>query len=105
MPSKKEALMVQAVFAFAQGCGGVGIDDTASQWFYDRYFPWIDKKKATGKTPQEVWDTFGKDFMGRFQEIGKKAASGGTTIDQTTLEKSALTVEQDSDCPYCPLKP
>ena len=104
MPSKKEALMVRAVFAFAQGCGGVGIDDTASEWFHDRYFPWIDKKKKTGKSPQEVWADHGKDFMERFQKIGKNAASGGTTIDKDTLEKSALSVEQESDCPYCPIK-
>ena len=105
MPSKKEALMVQAVFAFAQGCGNVGIDETASESFHNRYFPWIDKeKKSTGKSPQEVWDTYGKDFMARFQEIGKRAASGGKTIDGATLEKSALSVEQESDCPYCPIK-
>lgn len=105
MPSKKEALMVQAVFAFAQGCGSVGIDDTASQWFHDRYFSWIDKKKEKpGKSPQEVWDTYGKDFAGKFQEIGKRAASGGKTIDKDTLAKSATSVEQESDCPYCPIK-
>jgi hypothetical protein len=105
MPSKKESLMVQAVFAFAQGCGSVGIDDAASEWFHDRYFPWIDhKKKSTGKSPQDVWAIHGKDFVGKFQAIGKMAASGGKTIDQTTLEKSATSVEQDSDCPYCPIK-
>jgi hypothetical protein len=106
MPSQN-ALMMQAVVAFAQGCGGAQIDDAAYEWFHGRYFPWITTRKAVGSTPQEVWDQHGRDFLDRFKLIGEKAAAGagGGTVTQDTLSTSALSVEQQFECPWCPDQP
>ncbi len=102
---RKDALMTQAIFAFAQGCGSVHISEEACAWFHSRYYPWIDKPKENEKvkgTPQEVWDTEGKGFLAHFKEIGKKAASGGGPISKDTLSKEARAIEQTAPCPYCP---
>ena len=103
---RKDALMTQAIFAFAQGCGGVEINEEACAWFHKRYHSWVDKPcknpKAGGKSPQEVWDKEGPGFLGKFKAIGQEAASGGGTINGDTLSAAALKVEQGSDCPYCP---
>jgi len=100
--ASQNALMMQAVVAFAQGCGGAQIEGAAYEWFQDRYFPWVVTRKAGGTTPQEVWDDHGKEFLGKFRLIGERAAAGGGTITQDTLRTSALSVEQDSECPWCP---
>jgi hypothetical protein len=97
--------MVQVVYALAQGSGGAEIEDAASEWFHDHYYDWIDGKKATGDAPQDVWQNYGKDFLGRFREIGRRAANGGGIIQQATLESMSLAVERESPCPYCPDKP
>jgi hypothetical protein len=103
---KKNALIMEVILAFAAGCGGAAVDHDACEWFFERYYPWIDKPsknpKAGGKSPQEVWGTEGPGFLGKFKEIGKRAASGGGTINSATLSTAALKVEQESDCPYCP---
>ena len=104
MPSQN-ALIMQAVVAFAQGCGGVPINEAAYEWFHARYFPWITTRKAVGTTPQEVWEEHGKTFLDRFRLIGERSAAGVETVTQDTLSTSALSVETDSDCPYCPLRP
>jgi hypothetical protein len=104
MPQNKDALLVQAVYAFAQGCGGAKIDADAAEWFRQRYHPWIDTKKANGKTPQDVWDTDGAGFLGKFKEIGSQAAKGGV-VTKAALTDAALAVEGPAPCPYCPDKP
>jgi hypothetical protein len=107
MPSKKDTLMTQAIFALAQGCGGAQMEDAACEWFYERYYPWIDKKKtnpkAAGKSPQDVWDKEGPAFLDHFKEIGRRAASGGGTIQAETLSKSATSLESELECPWCPI--
>ncbi|HEV7506457.1 MAG TPA: hypothetical protein VGS07_16270 [Thermoanaerobaculia bacterium] len=104
MPNKKEALMVQAVFALAKGCGTAEIADDAADWFYGEYFPWIDKVKQNGKTPHDVWDQHGKEFLEKFREIGHRAAQGGT-VQKEALTRAARAVETESECPFCPIKP
>jgi len=99
----KDALMVQAVFGFAQGCGGAEISEEASAWFHQRYYGWLDRPKGDGRSPQDVWATEGRGFIGRFKEIGRRAASSGSgVVEQPALETSALSVERESDCPWCP---
>jgi hypothetical protein len=105
MLNKKEALMVQAVFAMTQGCGGdAQITEDACDWFVEHYHPWVETPKQTGKSPQDVWGQEGKGFLGKFKEIGRLAARDGV-VDRETLSKAAESVERDSDCPYCPIKP
>ncbi|MEA2603977.1 MAG: hypothetical protein QOF89_4969 [Acidobacteriota bacterium] len=104
MPNKKEGLMVQAVFAFAQGCGDAQIDEDAGEWFYQEYYPWIDKKKKDGESPQDVWAVQGKSFLGKFKEIGRRAAQGGAVKKQALIDASRA-VQQESECPFCPDKP
>jgi hypothetical protein len=105
MPNSKDSLMMQAVFAFAQGCGTAEIDDAACEWFHGRYYGWIDRKKdhprAKG-SPQQVWNEYGKAFLGRFKLIGQRAAAKGGPIQADTLKAAATSVELESDCPYCP---
>jgi hypothetical protein len=96
--------MMQTAIAFSQGCGNVPIDAAAYEWFQARYFPWIDTRKAVGTTPQEVWEERGGDFLGQFRLMGKRAAASGGTITEETLRTSAMSVEQESECPWCPDK-
>ena len=108
MATRKDVLLIQIVSAFAQGCGGALIEDDAAEWFHDRYYEWIDKpktsSKAAGRTPQDVWDSEGKGFLSCFTEIGKRATNGGS-IKLDALQKSALAVEKENDCPWCVPKP
>lgn len=103
----KNALLVQSVVALTQGCAGTEISEEACAWFQERYYGWLDRQpanpEAKGQTPQQVWGTHGKAFKGKFRQIGERAAKESNgTIDAGTLEKSALAVERESDCPYCP---
>lgn len=100
----KDALMIQAVFALAQGCGEAKIDLDASEWFRQHYHPWIDTKKANGETPQGVWDQEGKGFLGKFKEIGRQAVKDGI-VSKEALMSAAMSVERASECPFCSLKP
>ncbi|MBW8874574.1 MAG: hypothetical protein JF614_06390 [Acidobacteria bacterium] len=95
---------MQAVFAFAQGCGDARIAEDAAEWFHVRYYPWIDEKKQHGKSPQDAWDEEGRGFLGKFKEIGRQAAEEGA-VSRDGLTKAALAVELQSACPYCPDKP
>ncbi len=109
MTTRKDALMMQAVFAFAQGCGGALISEEACTWFHSQYYDWIDREKtnalAKGKSPQDVWKEHGPSFAGRFRLIGERAAKESNgTIEVDTLKRHALNVERESDCPWCPDK-
>jgi hypothetical protein len=105
MPTRKDALMMQIMLAFAQGCDGMDLEEDAGAWFHGRYYDWIERPsaKAGGTSPLDVWGERGQDFRGRFRKIGELAAGASSgTIQADTLEKSALTVEGGSDCPWCP---
>jgi len=110
MTTRKDALMVQAVLAFAQGCGGVSVSEEAGTWFHERYYDWIDTPKknpaANGQTPLQVWDKVGDDFVNHFRTIGSRAAQGGGggTVEKDALMKGALSLEQELDCPWCPIR-
>jgi hypothetical protein len=104
MSNRTEALMVQVVFAFAQGCGAAQIEEDAARSFHSRYHPWIENKKKHGMSPEDVWDQEGKGFLGKFKEIGSQAVQGGI-VQMASLEKAFTAVETSSECPYCPDKP
>lgn len=108
MATRKDVLMTHVVSALARGCGTTEVSDDAASWFYDRYYRWLDTPKtnprAGGRTPEEVWEENKADFLGRFQQIGEKAAADGP-IGQTAMSDSALAVENSSDCPWCPIQP
>ncbi len=103
MSNRKEALMVQAVFALSQGCGNAEISEDACNWFVEHYHPWVDKPKQDGRTPQQVWEQEGRGFLGKFKEIGRRACSG-SVVNRESLAKAADAVELESDCPFCPIK-
>lgn len=102
----KDTLMVRTVFALARGCGDCQLSDDASSWFHEKYYPWIDapREGAANQSPQDVWDTQGKHFLGYIEEIGKRAAeiSGGGVIERSALEQSAREIQGQLNCPYCP---
>jgi hypothetical protein len=107
MTEQKDALFVQTVFAFSQGCGGTGISEEAATWFHGRYYDWIDKPKeneqAKGQCPQDVWDKHGTAFLDHFKHIGERAAGVSTgEIDSKMLETEATAHEKSLDCPWCP---
>lgn len=106
MPNK-DTLMVRTVFALARGCGDSQLTDDASSWFHETYYPWIDQPKenenAGGRSPLDVWDTEGRHFLSHFEEIGRRAAARSSgVIERTVLESSALEVQRELKCPYCP---
>ena len=104
MAENKDVLMMRAFRAFSQGCGPTELNDEACGWFHDRYYGWITKRKAVGTTPEEVWSEHGPTFLGKFRKIGEDAAATGT-LDVATLTTTADTVEKESECPWCPIKP
>jgi hypothetical protein len=116
MPINRETCLVQAVFALAQGAGaGTSLADDACQWFHHRYHPWIEQRKQNGKRALDVWEKDGKDFLQKFHLMGQRAAeaaarrtgarSTDTVIESSDLESAAVSVEQESECPYCPINP
>jgi hypothetical protein len=108
MSEKKDALMVQILFATARGAGGMRISRAASAWLSGRYLPWLTATKpGLEKPPIAIWDEKGKGFLAKLKEIGEQAratASGGelTVEDFVT---AAYRVESEAPCPHCPLWP
>jgi len=105
MADRKDVLMTQVISAFAKGCNGAEIADEAADWFHDRYYRWLDSVKSTGERPMDVWPGHGKLFMEKFRQIGEQAAAGGGTVTADSLTAAATSIETDSECPYCPIKP
>jgi hypothetical protein len=108
--NNKDALMVQVVIAFAQGCGGMEVSDGACAWFHGEYYDWIDtprhNEKAAGRSPQDVWNDEKETFINHFQEIGKRAAAASSSgpVLADTLEKEAHRFYGELKCPWCPDK-
>jgi len=109
MATRKDVLLIQIVSAFAEGSGGAEMEDDAAVWFHDRYYEWIDKPKtsaeAAGRRPQDVWGLAGRGFLQRFREIGQLAVGDGSPITLQAMEKSAMTIERQNECPWCADKP
>ena len=103
MASRRDVILAQVFSAIGRGAGSAPISDDAAAWLHDRYSPWLDKP-VDGKTPQDVWETQSSDFLGKLAEIGKQAAatSGGGEISLKAAEASAVAVESDCTCPFCP---
>lgn len=108
MTDRNNVLLIQIVNALTRGCGGAELEDDAADWFHTRYYEWITKTKtsaeAGGKSPQDVWDSRGKDFLLRFYEIGEKAVNGSRLITMTALSDAAFAIEKANECPWCPDK-
>ena len=53
----------------------------------------------------EVWDEHGKDFLGKFKRSARGwRHSRAESSTLAALKGSALDVERESPCPYCPIK-
>ena len=104
MATERDALIVQAAFALAQGAAGSHISSEACAWFHERYHRWIGLDSGSGTTPAQVWGSRQGAFLERFKEIGKRAreASQGAEIRREILEDCARKVESESICPHCP---
>jgi hypothetical protein len=111
MSEKKDALMVQILFATARGAGGMRISRAASAWLSGRYLPWLTATKpGLEKPPVAIWDEKGKGFLAKFKEIGEqaRAIAVGAAGNELTVEDfvtAAYHVESEASCPYCPLWP
>jgi hypothetical protein len=99
----QEAIMNMIYLAFIQGLrAGVTLEASAKQWLHDRYYPWITRKKKSGRTPFEVWEREGSNFIDKFREIGRKASLGRESIGRPEVMVSAKMIESESECPFCP---
>jgi hypothetical protein len=100
----EDAIFGQIVFAFARGAGAMRLSLEASAWFHDRYAPWLTvTKPELTRSPLEVWETMGTGFLAKFKEIGEEVrTAGGGEIRREDLEASALAVESEALCPFCP---
>jgi len=111
MSEKKDALMVQILFATARGAGGMRISREASAWLYERYLPWLTTTRPElGASPVAAWEEKGKGFLARFKEIGEHAhvhaqADGGHELTVEDVFQAAYQVEGEAPCPFCPLWP
>ena len=99
--------MEQVMSAIQEGAAGAAMSQKARDWLLVHYTRWIGKRKIRddNRTPEEAWDEYGEAFLKKFKEIGSKAAelSGAGEIDDTTVKKAALSVEQSTPapCPFC----
>lgn len=110
MSEKKDALMVQILFATARGAGGMRISRQASAWLSGRYLPWLTAvKPELGVAPVAIWDDKGRGFLAKFKEIGEQArAAAGSAGRELTVDDfvtAAGRVEGEADCPHCPVWP
>ena len=110
MPSNgTQQRMGQVMSAIASGTGGTALSQGARQWLLVRYTKWLGTRGIRGndQTPEEAWSQYESGFIGKFTEIGQRAAelSGGDEIDENTVETAARTVETEtsalSPCPFC----
>jgi hypothetical protein len=108
MSEKKDALMVQILFATARGAGGMRISREASAWLSGRYLPWLTAvKPELGKAPVAVWEDRGRGFLAKFKEIGEQARSlaAGSELTVDDFATAAYRVESEAPCPWCPSWP
>src|SRR6185369_5910062 len=108
MSGKREALMVQILFATARGAGGMRISRQASAWLSGRYLPWLTTAKpGLEAAPIDLWAARGCGFLAKFKQLGEQAriVSGtapGQTLTVEDFVTAAWLVEAESPCPYCP---
>jgi len=105
MSGKREALMVQILFATARGAGGMRISRQASAWLSGRYLPWLTAvKPGLEAAPIACWADQGHGFLGKLKEIGEQAravaAGSELTVDDVVI--AAYRVESEASCPFCP---
>ena len=106
MASRRDVVLAQVFSALGRGAGDTPWSAAATAFLHDRYSPWLDRP-VDGKTPQDVWDSQGPDFLSQLTRIGRQAAvqtarAGGGEISVDTAAASAEAVEANSVCPYCP---
>jgi hypothetical protein len=104
MAHTKDGIMAQLLVAFGQGTGALQVSQEAAlelhRWYYDAITDEIVKD----------WDLYAVQVLLRMRAIGSLAAlkailAGSTTITAGMVYESALTVQQMSDTPICPVPP
>jgi hypothetical protein len=102
----QDQLMHLISIAFGQGAGpDKVIAASAADALRNRYFDWlIAVKPGNSQSPLDVWGQSGGDFLGKIRSIGQLAASlaDGSAVEDTQVLSAASTIEQSSDCPWCP---
>ena len=98
--------MQSILAAFLQGTGpDVEVAPRVLAAIQERYYDWLDRpKRDIGHSPLDDWSTAGDMLLNRFKTIGRRSAQGtrGGTLGIEAFLGSALSVERESDCPYCP---
>lgn len=106
MAIQRDVSAVQILFAIARGSGGMRISEEGAAWLHGRYVPWLtDAKPEVGRSPLEMWDERGSGFLAKFRDIGARAGAYAADAPEMTmadLAAAALTIEGESDCPWCP---
>jgi hypothetical protein len=105
MSGKREALMVQILFATARGAGGMRISRQASAWLCGRYRPWLtETKPGLSQPPAVLWEDRGRGFLAKLKEIGEQARAAATGSELTVEDfvSASAQVEAEALCPWCP---
>lgn len=104
MAYTKEGIMAQVWVAFGQGAGAIRVSQNAAlelhRWYWD----------AITEDVVENWGTWSLQVLDRIRAIGSLAAlkaiqQGSPTVNALMVYEAAVTVQQMSDTPICPVIP
>jgi hypothetical protein len=104
MAYTKEGIMAQLWVAFGQGTGAIRVSQNAALELHRWYFDAITAEVV------ENWGTYALQVLDRIRAIGRLAALkaihlGSPTVTATMVYEAALTVQERSDTPICPVVP
>lgn len=104
MAYTKEGIMAQVWIAFGQGTGAIRVSQSAAlelhRWYWD----------AITESVVDTWGDVALQVLDRIRAIGSLAAlkailQGATAINAMMVHEAAVTVQQMSDTPICPVIP
>lgn len=108
----QEEIMQQIIQLVREGAEEIPLSAEAETALRTRYFNWIvEKKEGVPTRPIDVWEKQeGKAIQQQVKKIGKAAAKlakdkGKKEVDGGDTRTAYLEVEQNSECPHCPITP
>jgi hypothetical protein len=104
MAYTKDGIMAQVWVAFGQGTGAIRVSQDATlelrRWYWDAITDDVVKN----------WGTWSLQVLDRIRAIGSLAAlkaiqQGSPTVTVMMVYEAAVTVQEMSDTPICPIVP